>query len=80
MKLSMMSYTMARRPEHFSIKGMLDLTRELEMDGIDFVTLHGKEASEIRKMADDYEIPIICHTFFASFVHADTAQPPGFVA
>ncbi len=71
MKLSMMSYTMARQPEHFSLESMLALTRDLKMDGIDFVTLHDTPAGELRKMAGDYGIPVVCHTFLAPFTDAD---------
>lgn len=64
MKYSMMSYTMARQPG-FDLKAMLELTKELKLDGIDFVTLHGKSPEELRKMADGYGIPVVCHTFMA---------------
>ena len=64
MKLSMMSYTMSRQPG-FDVLEMLKLTRELEMDGIDFVTLHGKKPKELKMMAEDLGIPVVCHTFFA---------------
>jgi len=73
MKLSMMSYTMARQPEHFDLEEMLKLTRELDLDGIDFVGLHDKTAKELRKMADDHGVPVICHTFSADFDHEDDA-------
>lgn len=65
MKLCMMSYTMARQPEHFSLQGMLDLTVELGLHGIDFVTLHDTRAEELRKMTEDLGLSVACHTFFA---------------
>ena len=65
MKLSMMSYTMSRQPRYFDLRGMLELTRELELDGIDFVRLHDTDPHELRRMADDHGLPVVCHTFFA---------------
>ena len=66
MKLSMMSYTMARRKDLFDIPAMLALTRELDMAGVDFVTLYGHDAKDLRKMADDHGVPVVCHTFHAA--------------
>lgn len=65
MKLSMMSYTMSRQPQYFDLRGMLELTRDLQLDGIDFVRLHDTDARELRRMADDHGVPVVCHTFFA---------------
>lgn len=62
MKYSMMSYTVARQKDHFDLKKMLKLTAEI-MDGIDFVTLYGEKAEDLRKMTDDLGIPVVCHTF-----------------
>ena len=61
----MMSYTMACQPEFFSLDAMFDLTVELKLDGIDIVTLYDRTAAELRKMADDHGIPVVCHTFFS---------------
>jgi len=66
MKYSMMSYTMSRQPKHFDLKAMLDLTRELDLDGIDLVTLHDTPAAVLRKMCDDRGIPVVCYTFMAT--------------
>ncbi len=65
MRYSMMSYTMARRPELFNLEAMLRLTRELDLAGIDFVTLHGRTADELRRIADDHGVPVIAYTFMA---------------
>ena len=65
MKYSMMSYTVSRQPQHFDLRKMLKTTVELQLDGIDFVTLHGEKAKELRKMADDLGIKVVCHTFIA---------------
>ena len=71
MKLSMMSYTMARQAQHFDLQAMLELTRQLDLAGIDFVTLHDVPPDELRKMTDDLGIPVVCHTFFADLNHPD---------
>ena len=71
MKLSMMSYTMARQPDYFDLAGMLKLTRELDLAGVDFVTLHDTLASDLRKMADDHGVPVVAHTFFADLNFPD---------
>jgi sugar phosphate isomerase/epimerase len=63
-KLSMMSYTMARQPQYFTLKGMFELTRDLSLDGLDMVSLYDKDARELRQMADDFGVPIVAHTFF----------------
>jgi sugar phosphate isomerase/epimerase len=69
MKLSMMTYTVARQKEHFDLKRMLDLTVELKLDGIDFVTLHGETPKTLRKMCDDRGIPVVCYTFSVDLNH-----------
>jgi sugar phosphate isomerase/epimerase len=73
MKLSMMSYTVARQKDHFDLKRMLDLTAELGMGGIDFVTLHDETPKTLKKMCDDRGIKVVCHTFMADLNHP-TAQ------
>jgi sugar phosphate isomerase/epimerase len=44
---------------------MLELTKELAMEGIDvcFAERLGKPVKELRKMLDDYGIPVVCNTF-----------------
>lgn len=74
MKFSMMSYTMARRPDLFSVRGMLELTRELALDGIDFVTLHEMPAPELKSLVDDFGIPVVCHTFMADLTASDPRE------
>ena len=71
MKLSMMSYTMARRPDLFDLPAMFQLTAELGMDGIDLVTLHDRSAEDLRRMADEIGVPVVAHTFFADLNHPD---------
>ena len=65
MKIAMMTYTMARglKPgERFDIEALCGFTRELELDAIDWVTTYGYDASEIRKVTDDYGLKNVCHT------------------
>lgn len=64
MKFATMSYTFSRQKEHFDLGKMLAWTAR-HMDGIDFVTLHGCSAGELRKRVDDLGIPVACHTFYA---------------
>jgi len=70
MKLSMMTYTMARQKKTFTVESMLALTSELAFDGIDWVTLYDRDPKDLRRMCDDRGIPCVCHTFFA-----DLCQP-----
>ncbi|MFW5798735.1 MAG: sugar phosphate isomerase/epimerase family protein [Planctomycetota bacterium] len=71
MKLSMMTYTMSRRPELFDLEGMLQLTHDLKMDGIDWVRTYDRDPAELKRMCDDLGIPVVCHTFFAKLADAD---------
>jgi len=64
---------MARRPELFSLRGMLELSKELGLTGIDFVTLHDTPPAELRRMAEDYGLTIACHTFMADLNHPEAA-------
>lgn len=63
-KISMMTYTMARQgyqPADF-IRTALDCG----LDGIDWVSTYGKDPRELRRMSDDAGLPVVCHTFFLS--------------
>lgn len=80
MKLSVMSYTLARRKsnEDFDLVRMCQFTLELGLDGIDVVTTYGRHPREIRRLLDDFGLKAACHTFFADLNHADPkAQQPG---
>ena len=66
MKISMMSYTIARglKPgERFDVGGLCDFTRELDLDAIDWVTTYGHEPAEIREVMDDCGLKTCCYTF-----------------
>lgn len=71
MKFCMMSYTLARRPDLFSVRGMLELTRELNLDAVDLVTLHDTPARELKKMMDDDGLTVACHTFMADLTASE---------
>jgi len=77
MKLSVMSYTLARqgwkKNGAFDLKGMGELARSLEIDGVDMVTDYGLEAAEIRRVLDDYGLDVVCYTFSGAGLNAETA-------
>jgi len=65
-KISMMTYTMARgrkKDEKFDVKGLCEFTRELGLDAVDWVTTYEYDPREIRQVTDDYGLKNICHTF-----------------
>ena len=75
MRYSMMSYTIARQgPSVFDLNRMLRLTRELGLAGVDFVTLHGETALDLRKRCDDHGVPVVAHTIPGSGLIADTPE------
>jgi sugar phosphate isomerase/epimerase len=64
MKLSMMTYTMAR--QGFNVEDFIKTAVDCQLDGIDWVTTHGRDAKELKKMSDDAGLPVVCHTFILS--------------
>jgi sugar phosphate isomerase/epimerase len=74
MKLSMMTYSLSRNGGMTDPREMVELTLDLKMDGIDFVTLYDRKAEELRKLCDDCGLPIVAHTFFASSLVADEPE------
>lgn len=71
MKLSMMSYTLARAKD-FDLNRMCALTNELKLDGVDMVSTYGKKPGEIRRLLDQHGLKTICHTFFVDLIFPDT--------
>jgi len=66
MKISMMTYTMARglaKGENFDAIALCRFTRELGLDGIDWVTTYHYTPQEIRSVTDDHGLETIAHTF-----------------
>ena len=77
MKLSVMSYTLARqgwkRDGVFDLKGMCELARSLEIDGVDMVTNYGIVPGAVRRALDDHGLKTVCYTFGVSQLNAATA-------
>jgi sugar phosphate isomerase/epimerase len=79
MNYTMMTYTIARqqggRPDMVKI---CRLANELGLETLDQVTLYGYEAAEVRRIADDHGLRIICYTFFADLNFPDASgRAPG---
>ncbi len=79
MKYSMMTYTIARQATDGK-PDMVDICRfakELGIDAMDQCGLYGYDPKEIRRIADDYDIKIICYTFSANlnFPDAESRKP-----
>ena len=72
MKLSMMTYTMAR--QKYSVEDIVKTAAELEMEGIDWVSTYGRDPNELKRMSDDAGLPVVCYTFgLRSFVQGGDA-------
>ncbi|HCU34048.1 MAG TPA: hypothetical protein DGT21_00985 [Armatimonadetes bacterium] len=70
MRISMMTYTMARglaEGEQFDAVALCEFTRELGLDAIDWVRTYQYTPEEIRTITDDYGLENVAHTFFADF-------------
>jgi sugar phosphate isomerase/epimerase len=63
MKLSMMTYTMAR--QGFGVKDFIKTAIECKMEGIDWVTTYGCDPKDLKNMSYDAGLEIACHTFMA---------------
>jgi sugar phosphate isomerase/epimerase len=66
MKISMMSYTMARGVPagEFDARQLCEFTLELGLEGVDWVSTYQYEPSEIRVLMDDHGLKTVAHTFF----------------
>lgn len=75
MKLSMMSYTLARQVKNgaqFDIAAMCRLAQELKITAVDMVTLYGHKAADVRKILSDHGLAIACHTFMGGGLNKNT--------
>lgn len=63
MKLSMMTYTMARQGG-YEVEDYVKTAIDLKLDGIDWITTYDRDPKELKMMCDDAGLPIVCHTFF----------------
>jgi len=70
MKLSMMSYSVARQGD-FSLSKLFGMMHELDLQYLDMVTLYHDTATEVRRRADAEGIRIAAYTDFAG-LDADT--------
>ncbi len=66
MKISMMTYTMARgfpAGERFDVRALCGFTRELGLDAVDWVTTYGHDPADVRRVTDDHGLANVCYTF-----------------
>ena len=56
-----------------SVSSLCDLARELEVDGLDWITMQGHDPRETRKITDSYGLKNICYTFFSDLEKPDAA-------
>ena len=66
MKISMMSYTIARqlpKGRKLDVKALCEFTRELKLDAVDWCGTYGHDPREIRKTMDDYGLKTVCYTY-----------------
>lgn len=79
MKFAMMSYTMARGEwgKTHDVPGLCRFTRELGLDGVDWVTTYGEDPNHIKKIMDDHGLKTVCYTFFAdlNFSEKEKREP-----
>lgn len=73
MKVSLMSYTLARGSwgRDPDLKELCQLARALDLDGIDWVTTYGFAPEQIARVTSDYGLENICYTFFAALHDRD---------
>jgi len=69
-KISMMTYTMARglkKGEPLDVKSLCQFTAELKLDAVDWCGVYGHDPREIRKTMDDHGLKTCCYTFKCDF-------------
>jgi sugar phosphate isomerase/epimerase len=76
MKISMMTYTMARGPwgAKHDLRELCEFTRELDVEGVDWVTTYGLDPAEVREITDEFGLANVCYTFFADLQSPDAAK------
>ncbi len=75
MKISMMSYTMARGPwgKANDVAELCRFTQRLGLDAIDWVTTYDHDPAEVREITDDFGLRNICYTFSTRIHSPDDA-------
>lgn len=63
MKLAMLSYSM-RQETGCRARRIVEVSQLCGMKGIDWVGLHGCDATTLRTFCDDAGLPVVCHTVF----------------
>ncbi|MBI3944760.1 MAG: sugar phosphate isomerase/epimerase [Armatimonadetes bacterium] len=77
MKIAMMTYTMARgrkKGEAFDVEGLCRFTRELGLEGVDWVTTYEHDPREVRRIMDDHGLRTVCYTFFCDLNFPTAAE------
>lgn len=72
MKISLMSYTLARGSwgKDPNLEELCQLACSLHLEGIDWVTLYGFSPKQVAQVTADHGLKNICYTFFAPIHHA----------
>ncbi len=69
MKLCMMTYTMAR--QGVGVEEIVQCAKELQLEGIDWVSTYDRDPRELRAMSDDAGLTVAAHTFFVDLFTPD---------
>ena len=62
MKISTMSYSIMKKG--YTPKDVCRISREFNLEGIDWVTTYGVSANDLRKMMDVFGLKTVCYTFY----------------
>ena len=75
MKLSVMSYTLARQlgPDQLDWVRICELTSDLGLEAVDVVGTYGRHPREVRHLLDDFGVRAACYTFNADFNQTEAA-------
>jgi sugar phosphate isomerase/epimerase len=75
-KYCLMTYTFARQtPDRKpDMAELCRLAREMDLDAMDQVHLYGYDAAEVRRIADDHGVHIVCYTFGVDVNFPDAAS------
>ena len=74
LRLSLMTWTylaMGERGRNPGVRSLCEFARELEVDGLDWITMQGHDPQETRKITDGYGLKNVCYTFFSDLDKPD---------